>query len=158
MSIYRDKEDGSLTLGYAHMNHDHYESMNPSDVLKAIDEAPTWDWYDHAIWENLENDLEISADDYDDGESLFAALTEAAEHTLIKSLTGLGDEDLENWHTWYAVRYNDDWSADFGTRDALKAIRMAKAENYGNHEIAVIDTLNDNYCLAEFSADDAECE
>jgi hypothetical protein len=79
MTIYKNKEDGQLVVGYAGMNIDEYDILTREEILKIIDEADTWDAVEPEVYEALCEDLGLDYKSFDDPDRLFAAICDAAK-------------------------------------------------------------------------------
>lgn len=74
MDIYRDKEDGQLTLGYPHMNYDDYDILSHREMLEEIDDAPSWDFIDSEIYRAFCDEFDLDYDSFDDPDEMFDCL------------------------------------------------------------------------------------
>ena len=78
-TIYRDKEDGQLTLGYPKMKLEYYDIPSYNELLQIIDEAPTWDSIGPEIYKAFCDDLDIDYERFDDPDELFRAMSDAVK-------------------------------------------------------------------------------
>lgn len=73
-AFYRNKEDGTLTLGYPNMDVEDFEVISPEEVLEIIDNADTWDAVDADIYRALCELVGLKYENFDDPDILFDAL------------------------------------------------------------------------------------
>lgn len=101
--LYKDKETGSLTRGFAGMDFDSYDVVEPKVALKMIQDATFWGRYDKDIWEELCSELGVRYENYDWPIELFDALCDAAGYAdddgkyldIIKSMSITNKADVE---------------------------------------------------------------
>lgn len=79
MTLYRDKEDGQLVVGYPKMDRSRYTIPSHREVLEVIDEAPAWDSIDPEIYKAFCDEFNLDYDDFDDPDEMFQALSSAVE-------------------------------------------------------------------------------
>ncbi len=79
MTIYRNKEDGQLVVGYAGMSMDEYDIPTHEEIIKIIDEANTWDAIEPEVYDTFCNELGLDYHSFEDPDELFSAMQKVVE-------------------------------------------------------------------------------
>lgn len=78
-TIYKNRENGHLTLPHSGINLNEYCIPTHREILQTIDEAPTWDAIEPEVYDAFCKELKLDYHSFDDPDELFAAMRKVVE-------------------------------------------------------------------------------
>lgn len=69
--IYKNKEDGSLTLGYREMDMDDFDPLTLGEFIDEVESADRWDFVGPDVYEDVFDRFEFDYNSYDGPEEMW---------------------------------------------------------------------------------------